>query len=128
MSTAITEGIQVSVKTQFRPDLSELGMNRYFFNYRVEMVNHNSYSVQLLNRDWFIFDSLEASSYVTGEGVVGEQPILKPGQRFSYISGCELNSEIGSMHGFYTFKNLKSGELLQVNIPLFHLFYPGKLN
>jgi ApaG protein len=128
MSTAITEGIQVSVRTHFRPDLSDLGLNRFFFNYRVEMVNHNPYPVQLLSRDWFIFDSLEDASYLTGEGVVGEQPVLDPGQRFSYMSGCELNSEIGSMHGFYTFRNLKSGDLLQVNIPLFHLYYPGKLN
>jgi ApaG protein len=128
MSTAITEGIQISVKTQFRPDLSDLELHNYFFNYRIEMVNHNSFPVQLLNRDWFIFDSLEDTSYVSGEGVVGEQPVLDPGQKFSYISGCELNSEIGTMHGFYTFKNLTSGGLLQVNIPLFHLYYPGKLN
>lgn len=128
MSTAITSGVQISVQTQFRPDLSDLSINQYFFNYRIEIVNHNSFAVQLITRDWFIFDSLSDASYVSGEGVVGEQPILKPGERYSYVSGCELNSEIGSMHGFYTFKNMLNGSVFQVDIPLFTLYYPGKLN
>jgi ApaG protein len=92
------------------------------------MQNLNPHKVQLLSRDWFIFDSLEEASYVSGEGVVGEQPILNPEQKYTYVSGCELNSEIGYMKGFYTFRNLTTGELFQVQIPKFDLIYPGKLN
>jgi ApaG protein len=128
MSTAITEGVKISVSTQFRPDLSDLIHNRLFFNYRVEIKNKSDFKIQLLHRDWYIFDSLEESSFVSGEGVVGEQPILTPGQQYAYISGCELNSEIGNMRGFYTFKNLDNGDLFQVQIPQFDLIYPGKLN
>lgn len=81
-----------------------------------------------MTRDWYIFDSLDEASLVSGDGVVGEQPILIPGQKYTYVSGCELNSEIGCMRGFYTFKNLNNGELFQVQIPKFDLIYPGKLN
>jgi ApaG protein len=128
MGTAITEGVKISVSTQFRPDLSDLMHNRLFFNYRVEIQNKSEHKIQLMLRDWYIFDSLEEASYVSGEGVVGEQPVLMPGQKYAYISGCELNSEIGNMRGFYTFKNLESNELFQVQIPQFDLIYPGKLN
>jgi ApaG protein len=128
MSTAITEGIRITVTTQFRPDLSDLMQHRYFFNYRIDIENNNSFKVQLLYRDWFIFDSLEEASFVSGEGVVGEQPVLLPTQRYDYVSGCELNSEIGNMRGFYTFRNLDTGALFQVDIPQFDLYYPGKLN
>jgi ApaG protein len=127
-TTLITEGVRISVSTQFRPDLSDLLHNRLFFNYKVDIQNHNAFKVQLMHRDWFIFDSLNEASFVSGEGVIGEQPILSPDQKYSYVSGCELNSEIGSMKGFYTFKNLITGELFQVQIPQFDLVYPGKLN
>lgn len=128
METAITEGVQITVNTQFRPDFSQITENQFFFNYRVHIENQNSFDVQLLNRDWYIFDSLNDPNFVSGNGVVGEQPILKPGQEFSYTSGCELFSEIGFMKGFYTFKNLQNGELFQVFIPKFKLIYPPKLN
>jgi ApaG protein len=128
METAITEGIKITVNTQFRSDLSHVKDNQYFFNYRIEMENHNNFNVQLLNRDWYIFDSLNEPNFVSGNGVVGEQPILKPGQQFSYTSGCELFSEVGFMKGFYTFKNLSEGKLFQVYVPTFKLIYPPKLN
>jgi len=128
METAITEGVKITVNTQFRSDLSHVKDNQYFFNYRIEMENHNNFNVQLLNRDWYIFDSLNEPNFVSGNGVVGEQPILKPGERFSYTSGCELFSEVGFMKGFYTFKNLNEGKLFQVYVPTFKLIYPPKLN
>lgn len=127
-NTLISEGVRISVTTQFRPDLSDILHNTLFFNYRIQIENLNSHNVQLLKRDWFIFDSLEEHSYVSGEGVVGEQPILTSGENYSYVSGCELRSEIGYMKGFYTFKNLTNGSLFQVRIPKFDLIYPGKLN
>lgn len=128
MNTITTEGVKISVATQFRADLSIVNENHFFFNYRIEIENKNDVTVQLINRDWYIFDSLNAPSIVSGKGVIGEQPILKPGQSYSYSSGCKLESELGQMKGFYTFKNLVTGELFQVLIPTFDLLYPGKLN
>lgn len=128
MNTAITEGVRITVSTQFRPDLSDLLHDRFFFNYRIDIENNNSFEIQLTHRDWYIFDSLEEASFVSGAGVVGEQPTLHPGQKYTYTSGCELFSEIGSMKGFYTFKNLRNGQEFQVHIPQFYLIYPGKLN
>ena len=128
MNTATTEGVQITVTTRFRNDLSNIGENQYFFNYHVEMQNFNEFNVQLIHRDWYIFDSLNEPNFVSGEGVIGEQPVIRPDEKFSYTSGCELFSEIGFMKGFYTFKNLQTGKLFQVYIPIFHLIYPQKLN
>lgn len=128
MNTITTEGVKITVKTQFRADISQVNENIFFFNYRIEMENNNDYTVQLIHRDWYIFDTLNKPSIVSGKGVVGEQPILKTGQSFSYSSGCELSSEIGRMNGFYTFKNLQTEEMFQVFIPTFDLIYPAKMN
>lgn len=128
MNTITTEGVKISVTTHFRADFSKVNENVFFFNYRIEIENNNENTVQLLHRDWYIFDSLNEPTIISGQGVVGEQPILKPGQVFSYTSGCELNSELGQMKGFYTFKNQMTGELFQVIIPTFDLLYPGKMN
>lgn len=128
MKTATTEGVQITVKTNYRSDLSNILENQFFFNYTIEITNNNSFPVQLLNRNWFIFDSINEPRIVNGDGVVGEQPILKSGQSFSYTSGCDLQSEIGYMKGFYTFENKINGDYLQVFIPTFELYFPGKLN
>ncbi|MFT5778786.1 MAG: ApaG protein [Crocinitomicaceae bacterium] len=128
MDTLITSGIQISVKANFRRDLSEVIESQYFFNYRIEIQNTNSYDVQLLSRDWYIFDSLNQARYVNGPGVIGEQPILRSGETYNYTSGCDLQSEIGMMKGFYTLKNLVDGELFEVFVPTFKLEYPPKLN
>ncbi len=128
MNTITTEGVKITVTTQFRKDLSQVNESRFFFNYRIEMENMNESSVQLIHRDWYIFDSLNEPSIVSGQGVVGEQPILNPGQKYAYTSGCELTSELGRMRGFYTFKNQVTGEMLQIFIPTFDLVYPSKMN
>jgi ApaG protein len=127
-NTAITSGVRISVSTQFRPDLSDPLNSRFFFNYRVTIENENNFPVTLLHRDWYIFDSLNEADFVSGEGVVGEQPNISPEKKFTYISGCELHSEIGQMKGFYTFRNEMNGDLFQVHIPQFDLIYPAKLN
>jgi len=128
METAITEGVQITVETKFRSDLSHVIDNQFFFNYTITMENRNNFTVQLLSRDWYIFDSLNEPNFVSGNGVIGEQPILKPGQQFTYMSGCELFSEIGFMKGFYTFKNLSDNNLFQVYVPVFKLIHPPRLN
>jgi len=128
METTITEGIKITVESNFRDDLSEVTGGSFFFNYHISMENRNSFAVQLIHRDWFIFDSLNEANYVHGPGVIGEQPVLAPTEKFSYTSGCELQSEIGFMNGFYTFLNVETGNQFRVNIPSFSLVYPPKLN
>jgi ApaG protein len=127
-NSAISEGVQVSVTTQFRADISQVKSGSYFFGYRIDIENQNNFPIQLIHRDWFIFDSLNQPIHVSGEGVVGEKPLLEAGEIYHYTSGCELHSEIGNMHGFYTFKNMLTEDLFRVDIPMFQLAFPGKLN
>lgn len=128
MNVSITEGIEIRVNTFFRPDLSQIENNSFFFNYEVVIENHNTFPVQLLHRNWYIFDSMYDANLVSGEGVIGEKPTLKPQESYTYMSGCELHSEVGYMKGFYTFRNLLTGQTLQVVIPQFQLIYPPRLN
>ena len=128
METLITSGVKISVTTQFRQDFSSLSDRVFFFNYRVDIHNANEFNVQLISREWYIFDSLNDAQIVNGDGVIGEQPILIPDDNYTYTSGCELRSELGIMKGFYTFKNLSTDELFQVIVPTFKLEFPGKLN
>lgn len=128
MNIAITEGIEIRVNVIFRSDLSQVENSSFFFNYEIFIENHNSFPVQLLHRNWYIFDSLSDVNFVSGDGVVGEQPILKPNETYTYMSGCELYSEIGYMKGFYLFKNLLSNQTFQVFIPKFELEFPPRLN
>jgi ApaG protein len=128
MNTAISEGVQVTVYPQFRPDLSDADSGKYFFNYRIEIINNNNFKIQLLHRDWYIFDSLKESTFVSGEGVVGEQPFLMSGDHFIYTSGAELKSDIGYMKGFYTFQNLVNEVFFQVHVPVFQMVVPFRLN
>lgn len=128
METLITSGVKISVNTLFRHDFSSLLESNFFYNYRIDIQNNNDFNIQLLTRDWFIFDSLNEARHINGSGVVGQQPILKPGEKHTYTSGCELKSEIGFMKGFYTFKNLLKDETFQVYVPTFKLEFPGKMN
>jgi len=128
MKTAITEGIKISVVSKFRPELSRLDGNLFYFDYRVSIENRNSFAVQLMRREWFIYDSLDAPRYVSGEGVVGQQPVLEPGEIYTYASGCDLNSEIGYMTGHYTFRHMVSEAEFAVLIPKFELIFPARLN
>lgn len=126
--TAITKGVLVKVNTEYREDLSTITEGVYYFNYHITIENQNSYPIQLVHRDWFIYDSLFPSVHVSGEGVIGQQPVLEAGEIFTYASGCELRSEIGAMSGYYSFLNLVMKETIRVDIPTFYLIYPGRLN
>jgi ApaG protein len=128
MSTAITSGIKISVKPSFRNDLSHVDEGKFFFQYEVYIENRNDFEVQLLEREWYIFDSMDYPKQVRGEGVVGEQPVLQAGEVFSYISGCELNSEIGYMKGNYFFKRMSDSSRFSVTIPKFQLEFPARMN
>lgn len=128
MITAVTYGVKISVESIYRKDLSNSENGIFFFNYRVEIENTNSFDVQLLNRHWYIFDSLNPAREVKGDGVVGEQPTLKPGKKHVYVSGCDIHSEIGYMKGMYSFLKLDSNEIFKVPIPQFQMISTPKLN
>ncbi|WP_026897413.1 Co2+/Mg2+ efflux protein ApaG [Daejeonella oryzae] len=128
MVTAITEGVKVSVETIYQPEYSNPGNEHFMFAYKVNIENMTDYSVQLLNRHWDIFDSNGAHREVDGEGVVGIQPVIDPGENHEYVSGCNLKTDIGSMKGFYEMKRMLDEERFLVSIPEFYLIAPYKLN
>ncbi len=128
MNTLTTCGVSVSVKQKFDQKLSDIYNSSFFFRYHITITNNSENTIQLISRKWEIIDVLNAPKIVEGLGVIGEQPILKPGESFNYESGCELFSEIGYMKGIYNFKNIHSDQSFRVLIPKFNLVYPGILN
>lgn len=128
MISKLSEGVQVSVETYYQPDYSNPLNSEYMFAYRITIENHNAFPIQLFKRHWNIFDSNGDFKEVDGEGVVGQQPIVKPGEQFQYVSGCNLRTEMGKMHGKYTVENLNSRKTFDVNIPPFELIVPFKMN
>ena len=128
MVTEITEGVKVSVETIYQPEYSNPANEHFMFAYKVNIENLTEYSVQLLNRHWQIFDSNGAHREVDGEGVVGQQPVIEPGDNHEYVSGCNLKTDIGSMKGHYEMKRIVDEERFPVNIPEFYLIAPYKLN
>ncbi len=121
MVTAITKGIQVSVETTYQPDFSNPQQHHYVFTYKVRIENKSNHTVQLLRRRWEIFDAAEIRKIVEGDGVVGQQPILEPGEIHTYVSGCNLKSGMGKMRGSFTLEKLRDGQLWEVVIPEFQL-------
>jgi ApaG protein len=124
----ITEGVQVSVETFYQEDYSNPMQGEYMFAYRVEIENYNSFPVQLHRRHWFIFDSNATRREVEGEGVVGVQPVILPGETYRYVSGCNLKTEMGRMVGTYQMENLDTREQFTVQIPSFEMIVPYKSN
>ena len=128
MVSMISEGVEVSVETFYQQDYSNPMQSEYMFAYRIAIENHNSFPVKLHRRHWHIFDSNGSYREVEGEGVVGVQPVLSPGEKYQYVSGCNLKTEMGKMHGTYQMENLNSKQLFDVNIPHFEMFVPFKNN
>ena len=128
MVSMISEGVEVSVETFYQQDYSNPMQSEYMFAYRIAIENHNSFPVKLHRRHWHIFDSNGSYREVEGEGVVGVQPVLSPGEKYQYVSGCNLKTEMGKMHGTYQMENLNSKQLFDVNIPPFEMFVPFKNN
>ncbi|WP_443945226.1 Co2+/Mg2+ efflux protein ApaG [Pedobacter sp. AW1-32] len=128
MVTAITDGVKVSVETVYQPEYSNPTNEHFMFAYRVEISNLSDYAVQLLRRQWYIFDSNSSKREVEGEGVVGLQPVINPGETHVYVSGCNLKTDMGTMHGTYLMKRLMDDAEFDVNIPEFQLIAPFKLN
>lgn len=128
MITQVTSGIKVSVEIFYRPDQSNPLLNQHIFAYRITLTNNSDYSIQLKRRHWFILDAAATSREVEGEGVIGEQPIIGTGESYQYVSGCNLDSEMGKMYGTYLMERLIDKKQFFVRIPEFQLIVPYKLN
>ena len=121
MTEQVTKGIKISVKTEFEGTFYKNERINYAFSYEISIENLSGDTTQLLAREWTIMDSLNDTETITGEGVVGETPIILPGGSHSYKSGCILRSPNGSMKGFYLMKNHLTSNQFQVTIPAFKL-------
>ena len=123
MFRAETHGISVSVLPVYVDERSAPEENRYFWAYRVTIENRSPATVQLISRYWHIVDAKGKIEEVRGPGVVGEQPVLNPGDTFEYTSGCPLATASGFMRGAYRMVS-QGGEEFDVAIPLFALDLP----
>jgi ApaG protein len=101
LSSALTEGIRITVRSQYLAEQSSPDDDRYVFAYTVKIANEGDGTAQLRTRHWVITDGRGTIEEVRGDGVVGEQPRLAPGQTFQYTSGCVLQTPVGTMHGSY---------------------------
>lgn len=128
MTTHTTEGVTIGVETFYQAAHSNMLTNEFMFAYRIQITNNGSYTVQLLSRYWHIFDSNGTEREVVGEGVVGQQPTLEPGETHSYVSGCHLRTDMGRMRGYYIMERQADGSQFEVEIPEFVLIAPFKLN
>lgn len=123
MYNAVTRGISVTVTPRFVPEESSPADGRWFFAYAVEIVNGSAERVQLRSRYWKIVDGRGSVQEVRGAGVVGKQPVLGPGESFSYTSGCPLTTPDGTMQGTYRMVT-STGEAFDAEIPAFSLESP----
>ena len=128
MVTATTRDIRVSVEAMYQPIYSKPLKHEYVFAYRITIENLGTEEVQLLRRHWRIWDSIGIWREVEGEGVVGEQPRLFPGETHQYVSGCPLNTAMGHMQGTFLMKRLADKEEFYAQVPKFELIAPFKVN
>ena len=123
--TAITRGIAVSVEPAYLEAQSSPGNSQYLWAYRVIIENQGRETVHLLSRHWMITNARGELTEVKGPGVVGEQPVLKPGESYEYMSGAPLNTPSGMMGGAYRMES-ESGERFDIEIPTFSLHRPNQ--
>lgn len=127
MSDTTTRGVRVEVRPDYLPQQSDPRNGLWMFAYRVRISNEGSDTVQLVSRHWVVTDANGRVEEVRGPGVVGEQPILEPGERFEYTSGCPLPTPMGTMHGSYQMVTRK-GERFDAEISPFTLAEPYSVN
>ena len=126
-SETITDGVRVQVRSRFVPERSAPTEGHWFFAYDVRISNEGTEPVQLMSRHWIITDSNGGVQQVRGPGVVGEQPLLQPGQNFDYTSACPLRTSFGMMHGSYGMA-AADGRSFNVEIAPFALGQPESIN
>lgn len=124
MTNQVTKGIKISVDTKYRGTSFRNSKLYHVFSYVINIENRSSETVKLTDRFWKIYDTLNTTEIVSGEGVVGQTPILKPNETYTYSSGCFLESNMGAMKGFYTMINLDTFEQFKVIVPTFQLSTP----
>ena len=127
MSEMITRGVLVQVESQYLATRSNPSQHRWVHIYHVTVTNQGGETVQLVSRHWIITNAKGEQEHVRGPGVVGEQPILRPGQAFRYTSGCPLDTSLGTMHGTYQMVT-EDGEQFDAEIAPFTLAEPYALN
>ena len=128
MVTQTTEGIKISVETEYHPEYSVTKHGHFVFTYRIVIENHSNYTIQLLRRHWHIYEADGSVSEVEGEGVIGQQPVIEPGQYHQYVSGCNLRTGMGKMKGSYLMERLIDGTHFMAIIPEFSMVVPFRLN
>lgn len=124
----VTEGVGIRVEVFYRPEHSNPMFSEFMFAYRITIENLSSQPFQVISRHWDILDSTGTHRSVDGEGVVGEQPIVMPGEVYRYVSAAHLFSDMGKMYGYYTMLNKYNNLSFTVQIPEFQLVAPFKLN
>jgi ApaG protein len=127
MSDVTTRGIRVQVESFYDEERSSPRENYYFFAYQVRISNVGAEKAQLMSREWVITDATGETQRVQGPGVVGEQPVLAPGDAFEYTSFCPLSTPVGTMHGSYRMV-LDDGESFEAAIAPFSLAVPHSVN
>ena len=123
MYSAVTRHIEITVLPEFQPERSDEERGTFFWSYTVEIANTGTTAVQLTHRHWIITDAAGRREEVRGEGVVGEQPVLAPGESFRYTSGCPLPTPSGFMAGTYRMVE-QGGAAFEAAIPMFPLDRP----
>ena len=121
---ATTHDITVRVAVNFLPEQSQPDAGKWFWVYHIRLENGSDQTVQLQSRHWRITDGRGMINLVDGEGVVGETPVLAPGQSHDYVSGCPLATPSGTMEGFYTFTG-EDNTPMEIRIPFFPLSAPA---
>ena len=124
----ILDKIKIIPKSSYLDEKSDKSKYLYFFVYNIQILNESNKSYQLLSRYWDITDSNQNKQIIKGDGVVGEQPIIKPKQKYSYHSFCLLKTQFGTMKGHYIFRENLSGDKYEVKIPEFVLTVPNSIN
>jgi ApaG protein len=124
---AITSGIKVQVVSKYIPEHTNPDIPRYFFAYWVTITNESETAIKLMDRHWEITDAIGKLKVVDGEGVIGKQPIIKPGESFSYNSFCPIETEFGMMTGHFQVKR-EDGHFIKIEIPQFQLISPFSIN
>lgn len=121
MVQQVTSGIKISVVTSYEGSFYKNYKIQYAFGYEVTIENQSKDSVQLNARHWIISDALNNEEIVSGEGVIGKKPVIKPGESYTYNSGCLLTSPFGAMQGHYSMVNFTTTKNFEVTIPSFKL-------
>ena len=128
MVALITDGIKVSVETEYQAEFSNPLKGEYFFSYKVTIENFSAHSMKLLRTYLEVFDSEASYKELESSGVAGMKPIIRRDESFWYVSGYTFYSDMGSIRGQYVFKNLRTGQIHHIHIPAFDLIEPFKNN